>query len=573
VSKSYTRTTKEIEENIQALCSYIRKAGLDGAYISSFDIFMNEYVPMEECVRYYFTGFSGSVADVLLTSSGECYLFVDGRYHEQADLEVKASNVKIEKCPFGVSLFSALCEKAIELNIDSLWLDGDRTPLGHYEEFKTIVSKTCIESTNHLREFIELPTFKKDATISKVGNLLSSKEKAALFLKKGEAFWLNSLDSIAWITNMRGYGLPFQSSFMGRCFITNESVELAIPSHYDCVVEDEFIKVTKCEIDSFSKDLKVDPSISKIYYDPALINLTDYLVLSEKFNKENLLERESGIIFIHAIKSASEMSYMDDSFARSDQAIVDTLKWLKKGFHEDQTITEMDFFNKTTECYENRGSLEHSFGTISAFGSNSSIMHYSTPSKDLLAEDGMLALLDSGGYFEGGFATDTTRTIYLGKSVASDKQKEIYTLVLKGLLQAQAAIFPEGTWGSYIDALARTPILQAGYNYAHGTGHGVGINVHEGGLRFSPTSSIPINIGNVGSIEPGIYLPGFGGVRLENIVSVVKHPTLVGMLCFRPLVYIGFDHSLINFSLLNEVEKNWLSEYEEECRHRGTLLD
>lgn len=570
---SFAKTTKEIESNIKALSAHLKKEGIEAAYISSYDIFMNEYVPMEECIRYYFTGFSGSVADVLLTASGECFLFVDGRYHEQADLEVKASNVHIEKCPFGVSLFTALLEKIKSLGLSSLWVDGDRTPVGHYEEFLDVVNNIEVGSTSLINELTDISQFKKEARIERVGNLNSSREKASLFLNDGEAFWLNSLDSISWITNLRGYGLPFQSSFMSRCFITKETIELAIPKHYDYDEQDDFINVTKCDLETFSRKVEIDKSISKIFFDPALINLTDYLLLSENFGKENLEAVPKGITDLHAIKTASEMSYIDDSFEKGDKAIVDTLKWLKESFHRGEVISEMDFFNKTTEYYETRGSREHSFRTISALGANSSIMHFSTPSKDLLVEDGMLALLDSGGYFDGGFATDTTRTIFLGKSGASPKQKEIYTLVLKGLLQAQNAIFPLGTWGSYIDALARTPVLQGGYNYAHGTGHGVGINVHEGGLRFSPTSTIPLNVGNIGSIEPGIYLPGFGGVRLENIVSVIHHPTFEGMLCFRPLVYIGFDHSLIDMDLLNEVEKRWLIEYEEECHLRGTLLD
>jgi Xaa-Pro aminopeptidase len=131
------------------------------------------------------------------------------------------------------------------------------------------------------------------------------------------------------------------------------------------------------------------------------------------------------------------------------------------------------------------------------------------------------------------------------------------------------AVFMDGAWGSTLDGVTRQPMLKFGFNFNHGTGHGVGINVHEGGFRISPTSNIPLKENTVGSLEPGIYLPGFGGVRLENIVIVRKHPSFNGMLHFENLVWIGFDHDLIEETLLTAEEKVWLENYERECEKRG----
>jgi Xaa-Pro aminopeptidase len=117
--------------------------------------------------------------------------------------------------------------------------------------------------------------------------------------------------------------------------------------------------------------------------------------------------------------------------------------------------------------------------------------------------------------------------------------------------------------------LARQPVFKYGLNYNHGTGHGVGINVHEGGYRLSTTSAVPLKENTVGSIEPGIYIPGFGGVRLENVAVIEKDPTINGMLHFRPLVYIGYDHDLIDESMLSAEETTWLEVYERECQTRG----
>jgi Xaa-Pro aminopeptidase len=182
-----------------------------------------------------------------------------------------------------------------------------------------------------------------------------------------------------------------------------------------------------------------------------------------------------------------------------------------------------------------------------------------------------LILLDSGGFYESGYATDCTRTILSG-GIPTTKQKEIYTLVLKGLLQVQNAVFAPGTNGACLDALARQPMLKFGYTYAHGTGHGVGVNVHEAGYSITPMSQLPMREGLIGSVEPGIYLPGIGGVRLENVVVVEKHPAHQHLLHFRPLNFVGFDHQLIDYDLLTPDEKKWLVDYEKECELRGTTI-
>jgi len=239
--------------------------------------------------------------------------------------------------------------------------------------------------------------------------------------------------------------------------------------------------------------------------------------------------------------------------------------------YKNKHVSEKSVYDQTNSFYREQGAVDQSFNTIAAFGPNSAIIHYSDASDSVLASDGQLALLDSGALYASGYATDTTRTIFMGQKPSS-KHKEIYTLVLKGLINAESAVFPAGTTGAGIDALARIPITKKGYNYMHGTGHGVGINVHEGGFGISPINKSVLTEGQVGSIEPGIYLQDFGGVRLENVVEVVKHPAYEGMFCFRPLVYIGYDHSLIEEKLLTQEELDYLRAYEKECQRRGRTL-
>jgi Xaa-Pro aminopeptidase len=256
------------------------------------------------------------------------------------------------------------------------------------------------------------------------------------------------------------------------------------------------------------------------------------------------------------------------SFNRADTSIFETITLMKEKVKNKENFSELDFYNECNKIYKKHGAISQSFNTIAGFGSNTSIIHFSKPSKEVKITPNELMLLDTGGYYESGYATDTTRT-FLSGGVASTKQKEIYTLVLKGLLHALNAVFPVGTWGSLIDGVARQPLFQYGYNYNHGTGHGVGINVHEGGYRISTTSNIPLMENVVGSIEPGIYLPGFGGVRLENVVVIEEHPTLKGMMRFRSLVFVGFDHDLIDESLMSKEELDWLDNYERDCQRFG----
>ena len=146
----------------------------------------------------------------------------------------------------------------------------------------------------------------------------------------------------------------------------------------------------------------------------------------------------------------------------------------------------------------------------------------------------------------------------------------MYTLVLKGLIAIETAVFPEGIEGKILDGLARAPMRKFGKDYMHGTGHGVGVHVHESGVRISSISDVPMKENQVVSLEPGIYIPGVGGVRLENIVIVEKHPYYDGLMRFKNMVFIGYDHNLIDESLLSQEEKDYIKTYEAECSKRGT---
>jgi Xaa-Pro aminopeptidase len=583
MAKERFLTLKDVELNITNLKKFMKSNRLDSFAISSNDIFLNEYAPLEECHRYYVTHFTGSTAEVIVPLNGRVILFVDGRYYEQADLEVDPGLVEVYKCSFDMSLQSAMKKVIQERGFKHLGIEGDRIDLSLSSDFSQLINVKLFNNAE-LAKVIDFRPVTFDKMIREIGLDLvgeSTLSKCQRLLKPGEAFFITALDSIAWITNLRRFEIPYQSTFRAKALATNEKVYLLM-EHLEGEVKSSDVEIFLGEFSKLEDFLEVvsdyeshwknfllesENKIHTVYYSNRSLNAADFQKLKTHFGEEKLVNKSEGLIPFHALKNPSELKSMEQSFDKADQAIFKTISWVKelvkKGIH----FTELDFYNKTNEFYQEFGALAQSFKTISAVGSNSSIIHFSNPSSDVVFKENELVLLDSGGYFESGYATDTTRS-FLSGGVASHRQKEIYTLVLKSILHAQNALFPVGTWGSLIDGITRQPMFKKGLNFNHSTGHGVGINVHEGGFRLSATSSMPLLENTVGSIEPGIYIPGFGGVRLENIAVVEKHPAINGMLTFRPLVYIGFDHDLIEENLLTEEEKVWLENYERECQKR-----
>jgi len=584
MAKSGFLSHGNLVENIKSLKLFMKKSKLDCFYLSSSDIFLNEYVPLEDCHRYYLTSFTGSTAECIVPLEGKVILFVDGRYYEQADLEVDPDLVHVFKVPYGIGLRQAMKEVILAKKFQTMGVEGDRLDLSLFNEFSNLLKVTPFNNAE-LHSVIQFRTLSFDKKMRELPLGLvgeSTKDKLKRILKPGEAFFISALDSIAWLTNMRRFELPNQSTFRAKALATSESVYLLM-EHVEGEIKNESVELCLGEFSSLEHFLTLineyestwkkeagleSQKIEKVYYSAFSTNTSDYLKLKNHFGEECLVNKADGLVPYHALKNKAELNSMQDSFDRGDTAIFQTISWVKEQVAKGSKLSELDFYHKTNEFYKKNGALEQSFNTISAVGANSSIIHFSSPSAEVLFDKNQLVLLDSGGYFESGYATDTTRS-FLSGGEASEKQKEIYTLVLKSILHTQNAVFPENTWGSVVDGVARQPIFKEGLNYNHGTGHGVGINVHEGGYRLSTTSNIPLKENTVGSIEPGIYIPGFGGVRLENVAAVERHDEHKNMLKFRSMVFVGFDHDLINFDMMTEEEKTWLDEYEKECAKRG----
>lgn len=581
MKKSIDLSNQTIKSNIEKLKKVMTERGLDGMYISSFDPFLNEYVPLQDNHRYYVTGFTGSMAEVLVPVNGRVRLYVDGRYHEQADLEVDAKEVEVMKIGGNSSTTEELVQDVKKLGIKKLGFEADRTALGYLKRLAQSAQETIGLETGELAQSISfepLPAFKEIQTVQREWRGRDTLEKTrSIFENEKQGMYLTALDSIAWITNCRGYHLPFLSVFCAKALVTKEKVYVFVTP--ETPVSDkakketglEFISLPFANLQKELDRLQNTLHLNEVWFDPGMLNAQDFGMLVKVFGTDRLKEKNGGLYEYQSIKEPVEIQQVIASFKKSDKAIYNTIKWAKDSVKAGKRITELDLYNETTVKYKEQGAVEQSFNTIAGVGPNGSIIHYGNPSDEVVIKDTDMVLLDSGGYFDGGWATDTTRTFFADATKKPEaKMMEMYTLTLKGTLALQSAVFPEGTKGMVLDGLARNAMRKKGYDYNHGTGHGVGINVHEPGVRISTVSTVPMKAGQVVSIEPGIYVPGYGGVRLENIAYVIKHPDYPNMLKFVPLVYIGFEPALIDMNLLNSEEKLLLEEYEAECAKRGT---
>ncbi|OFZ26015.1 MAG: hypothetical protein A2381_11785 [Bdellovibrionales bacterium RIFOXYB1_FULL_37_110] len=565
--------------NLSKMHEFLEKNQLDAMFINDTDRYLNEYVPRDQAHYYLLTQFSGSTCKLLITKHHKARLYVDGRYHQQAEHECDLDQVEVVKCPQTISIFHKLLEDLNQLNIKKLGVDGQRTSV--MEEENIIQNAKCDVSYFDQDELVEVIPLSKSGLLKPLKHLevkvcgSDPLSKARSLINEGEMYLVSALDSIAWVTNARGFHQPFQSTFFARCILTYNKIyvfnidEQAYETNFAEPIVFKHISVNQWADNIKAIASKLQPS--KVYYDKECLTGADYRILRDIFAREQLSAPKERIILKQSIKNDNEIEVLKRNFQKSSQVVAETIRQIKRAVKENKKLLEKDLYDMTNENYKRMGAIDLSFNTIAAVGANASIVHYGKASDQVMIKNGDMLLLDSGAIYEEGYATDKTRTFLVGE-LKDPKLKKIYTLVLKGLLNAQNAIVPEGTLGAAIDILARNPILQHGYNYLHGTGHGIGINTHEGGIAFSFKNNMPIKMGQVVSIEPGIYIAGYGGVRLENVVVVEKNPSIEGTLRFRPLVNIGFDHDLIDFNLLTKEEQKYLEVYEAECEKQKTLI-
>ncbi|MFT7620412.1 MAG: Xaa-Pro aminopeptidase [Planctomycetota bacterium] len=577
-SPEYRIDGESVRKNITAIRALMAEHDLDGLVINSADRYQNEYTPLEDNHRYELSGFTGSTALLLVPANDRVKLYVDGRYHLQADQEVDAELIEVVKVQFSVSVAGALfCDLK---GMGRVGYEGDRITIKFAQSIEETVDTSIVFSAGEVGDALGRPPLLQSKPIQYIPDGIAgctTKEKLATVFEdipnpENTALLLTALDDIAWLADARGYHFAYQSSFAAVAVARPGRIDIAVdPDVKETTIDRELIRFTTddpsellCRSDA--------QSITTLQYDPNQVTkATLESIMSSRPDLE-LRPSASPVVGARALKNASEIRHMEASNARSARAINNTIRWVRQQFAAGEPVTELGYYEAANGFYEAEGARDLSFHTIAAVGPNTAIIHFSNPSGEVTADASDFMLLDSGALYEGGMATDITRCFVAGGKLAkpTDRQKKIYTLVLKGVLRGMMAVFPTGTRGSFIDSVVRAPLYDAGFNFAHGTGHGVGIHVHEPGVGISPSYQGIIRPGHVCSVEPGIYIEGFGGVRHENVVVFEEHPDKPGFIRSRPLNFVGFDTYLLDASLLNEQELGFFTSYMDECHKRGT---
>lgn len=259
---------------------------------------------------------------------------------------------------------------------------------------------------------------------------------------------------------------------------------------------------------------------------------------------------------------------MVEAFRTADRVVSQAARWLCSSVEKGTPVTEAEFAARVEKTFRRSGAVGLSFKVISAAGANGAIIHYSHPSPERVIQRGELMLLDTGAYYDEGYATDLTRTFLVGgpKVRGNAEQCRAYTMVLKAAIAGMTAVVPAGAPGISLDAITRKPMWDQGLNYNHGTGHGVGINVHEAPPSINMRSVMPLGVGYVFSIEPGLYVPGWGGIRIENLCTLEEHPAHAGFLRVKPLTFSPLDARLVDRALLTAAERDFLKWFRTQSR-------
>ena len=552
------------------------EVGVDVLVVRATDAFLNEYVPDAVSTRRWLTGFTGSMGDAVITPS-VLHLVVDGRYTLQASQEVPSSTVTTSLTGIEVGWLGLLKDIAsgqkvgIEserVSLSLMRLCGERARADGWSLVPLAASP--VDEVRHATD----PAPAMDGRIWAIDAALSGRtvqQRVALGGDLLKAHQLDglvvcALDELAWIANLRGDQFPYQATFRGRGLVTATSLRLALDG---TVAGDHAIEAGIDVVADIAASLA---SGTRLGVDPVTTPHATAQALIDK--GAILVEVPSPYAVLRTKKTAAELGHMQAAFARADAVVDEVQRWLARELKKNHPVTEADVARETEARFRASGAFGLSFKVISAAGKNGAVIHYSTPDEKRRIVPGELFLLDTGAYYEGGYATDLTRTFLAGPSTtkASREQKRLYTLVLKAAIAGMSARVPVGVTGEQIDALVRDPLWRHGLDYGHGTGHGVGVNVHESPPSIRMGARGTVEPGQVFSIEPGVYLPQWGGVRIENLCTVVEDTVEppVGVprrfLRVKPLTFSPLDNRLIDRALLNDHEKRFLSWFKRKGR-------
>lgn len=564
-----------INQRLESLREVMKREHLAAFIFPSTDAHQSEYVADHWMGRAWISGFDGSAGTAVVTMHSAA-LWTDSRYFLAAEEQLKGTEFQLMKLiiPGTLSIAEWLGKELQDVDSPEVGLDGwvnsYSSTSGLIADLRKAGGITVRTNFDPLEEiWKDRPSIPlKPVEIQPMefaGEDVSSKIKRirlALRAQHADGMLVSALDDIAWTLNLRGTDVHCVPVFVSYLLIASDKVSLFVD---EAKVSSEIRAYLESNGVSIYKYNKVEEGL-KAYSEYNILldgNETSYY-LWKAVRCQEIVQASSPIPAMKAVKNEAEIAGYRSAMLKDGVAMVKFLKWLLPAV-EAGGETEISIDKKLTALRaEQKLFRDISFDTIAGYQAHGAIVHYeATPETDIPLKPEGLLLLDSGAQYQDG-TTDITRTIALGP--ITEEMKHIYTLVLKAHIQLELAKFPDGASGTQLDALGRECMWREGFNFLHGTGHGVGsyLSVHEGPhqirMEYMPT---PLRAGMTLTDEPGLYLAGKFGVRIENTVLLSDYmKTEFGkFLQIEPLTLCPIDTAPIDLAMLMPEELAWLNEY------------
>lgn len=557
-----------MKKELELLQGAMRENGVAICIVPTNDFHGSEYINEYFRSRQFISGFTGS-AGTLVVCEDSAYLWTDGRYFLQASLQLKESGIELMKTGEpGVPEIGEFLEKNLKQG-DVLAFDGRVLACRIGDKYKQIADK-CGAITKF---DIDLPGLVWTERPKLLGNSIwalpetsygetfeekLARVREAMTKSSVNYHLITGLEENAWLYNLRGNDVDRSPIFFSFTLITPDSITLyKFGDDFDDLLKEKDVTV-KSYLDIF-EDIKLLPNEAAVLadFDAASYSLIKSIPASCK-----IVDGISPTSMFKSVKNHMEIAATKEAHMYDGLAMVNFIYWLKNTVSK-QSLTEISASDHLESLRRAQpGFIDLSFDTIAGYMSNGAIIHYSaTPESDTALEANGFILVDSGGQYLKG-TTDITRTIALG--ALTDKMKEYYTAVLRGHLDLAMAKFKAGTTGCDLDYLARKALQEIGLDYNHGTGHGVGhvLSVHEGPQRISKLpNKYKLEPGMITSDEPGVYIEGEFGIRIENEILCKEADGNADELYFEMLTLCPYEPDAIISERLTEEERTYLNDY------------
>ncbi len=566
-----------IQERISMLREQMKSHGIDIYIVPTADFHQSEYVGEYFKARKFITGFSGSAGTAVITLE-EARLWVDGRYFIQAAEQLQGTGIQMMKMGRpNVPTLDKYLEEALQ-NGQTLGFDGRVVSMGNGQKYAKIVEEKqgkIVYDMDLIGEIWEdRPSLSKEPVFALEEKYTGESTESKLsrireVMKENGAtvHILTTLDDICWTLNIRGNDIEFFPLVLSYAIITMDKMHLYIDETKlsdEIRVNMEADGVILHKYNAIYEDVKQIGEEEVLLIDPMCLNYAIYSNISADVKK---VEKRNPEVLFKAMKNPSEVENMRQAQIKDSVAHVKFMKWLKENVGK-ITITEMSASDKLDEFRAEMGNfIRPSFEPISSYGEHAALCHYtSSPETDVELKEGNIFLTDTGaGFYEG--STDITRAYALGE--IPENMKEDFTVVAMCNLELSNAKFMEGCTGVNLDILARKPLWERNKDYNHGTGHGIGylLNIHEDPanfqLRYREGNTAVLQEGMILTVEPGIYIEGSHGVRLENEVLVCKgEKNEYGQFMYlETITYVPFDLDAIKPEMLTEEYRRYLNTY------------